>query len=131
MPWGDRTGPWGLGPRTGRGLGYCSGYSVPGNANPGNFGGGRWGGMGRGWGRGRGFGRGRGMGFGRGWAHYQYSYPVAPVPATSAVAPGAYGAFGSKEDEAAYLEDMKKSIEQELDEIKERLKELSKAPKEK
>ncbi|NPA39927.1 MAG: DUF5320 domain-containing protein, partial [Thermodesulfobacteria bacterium] len=25
MPWGDRTGPLGMGPRTGRGLGYCSG----------------------------------------------------------------------------------------------------------
>ncbi|BDC36635.1 MAG: hypothetical protein EF806_05065 [Candidatus Methanoliparum thermophilum] len=30
MPWGDRTGPMGLGPRTGRGLGLCSGYPVPG-----------------------------------------------------------------------------------------------------
>ena len=30
MPGGDRTGPLGLGPRTGRGLGYCSGYNRPG-----------------------------------------------------------------------------------------------------
>ncbi|HHY81012.1 MAG TPA: DUF5320 domain-containing protein, partial [Thermoanaerobacter sp.] len=30
MPRGDGTGPMGLGPRTGRGLGYCSGYNVPG-----------------------------------------------------------------------------------------------------
>ncbi|MCF7946089.1 MAG: DUF5320 domain-containing protein, partial [Spirochaetia bacterium] len=26
MPRGDRTGPDGMGPRTGRALGYCSGY---------------------------------------------------------------------------------------------------------
>jgi len=26
MPSGDRTGPAGQGPRTGRGLGYCNGY---------------------------------------------------------------------------------------------------------
>jgi hypothetical protein len=35
MPWGDRTGPLGLGPRTGRGLEFCSGYDVPGYMNPG------------------------------------------------------------------------------------------------
>ncbi|MFW6102913.1 MAG: DUF5320 domain-containing protein, partial [Chloroflexota bacterium] len=30
MPWGDGTGPAGMGPMTGRGLGYCSGYGAPG-----------------------------------------------------------------------------------------------------
>ncbi|KUK37400.1 MAG: Uncharacterized protein XD67_1303, partial [Thermodesulfobacterium commune] len=35
MPWGDRTGPLGLGPRTGRGLGYCSGANTPGFMIPG------------------------------------------------------------------------------------------------
>ncbi|NIW15542.1 MAG: hypothetical protein GWN31_16790, partial [Candidatus Thorarchaeota archaeon] len=33
MPRGDRTGPWGLGPRTGRAAGYCAGYPVPGFMN--------------------------------------------------------------------------------------------------
>ena len=33
MPGGDRTGPDDLGPRTGRALGYCSGYPVPGYLN--------------------------------------------------------------------------------------------------
>lgn len=33
MPRGDRTGPWGMGPMTGRGMGYCAGYSVPGFAS--------------------------------------------------------------------------------------------------
>jgi len=33
MPWGDGTGPWGLGPRTGRGAGFCAGFPVPGFLN--------------------------------------------------------------------------------------------------
>ncbi|MBN1390738.1 MAG: DUF5320 domain-containing protein [Candidatus Thermoplasmatota archaeon] len=45
MPGGDRTGPWGGGPMTGRRAGYCSGSSVPGSMS--NFGGGRGGGYGR------------------------------------------------------------------------------------
>lgn len=46
MPRGDGTGPRGLGPMTGRGAGFCTGYRAPGYMN---FGG-----------RGLGFGRGRG-----------------------------------------------------------------------
>lgn len=34
MARGDRTGPAGTGPRTGRAAGYCSGYDVPGFMNP-------------------------------------------------------------------------------------------------
>lgn len=30
MPGGDRTGPAGLGPMTGRAAGYCAGYPAPG-----------------------------------------------------------------------------------------------------
>ena len=55
MPGGDRTGPLGEGPMTGRGLGSCGGFSAPGYAQG-------TGGWGRGFGRGRGFaagGRGR------------------------------------------------------------------------
>jgi len=33
MPRGDRTGPCGTGPMTGRGAGYCAGYDLPGFAN--------------------------------------------------------------------------------------------------
>ena len=74
MPWGDRTGPLGMGPRTGRGLGFCSGFSSPGFIKGPGWGFGRgWGrGFGRSWGRGfgrgrRGFGFGRGMAWRRGW----------------------------------------------------------------
>ncbi len=47
MPGGDRTGPMGMGPMTGRGAGYCAGFTAPGFANL----------------RGRGAGLGRGRGF--------------------------------------------------------------------
>lgn len=39
MPRGDRTGPRGVGPVTGRGAGFCAGYAVPGYGNPGMMGG--------------------------------------------------------------------------------------------
>jgi len=76
MPQGDRTGPMGAGPRTGRGMGYCSGYDAPGFANP-AFG------SGFGWGRGRGGGWGGGFGrrhrfFGAGqagWGYPRYAPP--------------------------------------------------------
>jgi len=48
MPRGDGTGPMGMGPMSGRGMGFCAGYQAPGYA-----------GTGFGWrcggGRGRGF----------------------------------------------------------------------------
>jgi len=34
MPRGDRTGPAGIGPMTGRAAGYCAGYNTPGFMNP-------------------------------------------------------------------------------------------------
>ena len=57
MPRGDKTGPMGQGPMTGRRTGFCTGYDTPGCTK--NFG------PGRGFGRGTGRGMGRGMGFGR------------------------------------------------------------------
>jgi len=56
MPAGNKTGPQGMGPRTGRGAGYCAGNDSPGYANQG-FGSGYGSGFGRGFGRGM-FGRG-------------------------------------------------------------------------
>ena len=54
MPLGDRTGPLGEGPQTGRRMGYCTDYDTPGYY--------------RGTGRGRGFfRRGRGQGYGHGY----------------------------------------------------------------
>ncbi|MCF7803153.1 MAG: DUF5320 domain-containing protein [Candidatus Marinimicrobia bacterium] len=56
MPGGDRSGPWGEGPMSGRGAGWCREGDRPGYASaPGFARGRRWFG---GFGRGRGFGRG-------------------------------------------------------------------------
>ena len=88
MPRGDRTGPRGLGPKTGRAAGYCAGYPVPGYMNPApGFGRGFGFGRGRGRGRGRGFGRGWGRGFGRG---VPYPYPQFVVPQTQPQGPYVY-----------------------------------------
>ena len=75
MPGGDRTGPLGEGPMTGRRAGFCAGFSNPGYMNPlprEGFGRGRGRGLGKGWRRG--FGRGWGRGFG--WRRWQGYYPT-------------------------------------------------------
>lgn len=78
MPAGDRTGPWGLGPRTGRGLGYCAGFPAPGFMFPGSyFGFGRGIDFRRGFGRG--LGRGRGRRFWHPWFGYLGGYPYPPL----------------------------------------------------
>jgi hypothetical protein len=56
MPFGDGTGPRGMGPMTGRGAGYCAGFGQPGFVNPIP-------------------GRGK-FGFGFGWGR-RYGYPYA------------------------------------------------------
>ncbi len=86
MPGGDRTGPMGMGPMTGRRAGYCAGSGAPGFVNRalGGF-----------------FGRGRGGG--RGWRNMFYATGLpgwaragmgavgaaAAAPAASAAAPSA------------------------------------------
>ena len=77
MPFGDGTGPRGMGPMTGRGAGYCAGFSGPGFTNPlpgpTRFGFGfGWRPRYSGWGGRR--GRGRGCGFGWRWST-PYQYP--------------------------------------------------------
>ena len=123
MPRGDRTGPSGAGPMTGRAAGYCGGYFVPGYVNP-------VGGYGRGWGRGRGrgFGRGWGGGFGRG--RFVYPQPVVIQPAYQP----AYQPLAqpqSPEQEITALENYQKSLEvekadleQETGGVKARIEEL-------
>ncbi|KPL16335.1 MAG: hypothetical protein AMS26_05005 [Bacteroides sp. SM23_62] len=72
MPRGDRTGPFGEGPKTGRQMGYCTGHDSPGfvNIHPNwKFRPGRRLGRGFGWGIGRGPGSGFRGGFGPGFIH--------------------------------------------------------------
>ena len=59
MPFGDGTGPRGMGSMTGRGVGYCTSFGRPGFASV-TLGRG-WLGFNRGFGRSVGRGRGRGM----------------------------------------------------------------------
>ncbi len=119
MPGGDRTGPMGWGPMTGRAAGYCAGYSVPGYLNPipgrGWFGVGR-GGFPRGGGRGRAFGGGRGWG----WRSGFYGYPP--------YAPGYLSAYPqpTAEEEKELLQDELSTLEEEIKAIKTRLSELEK-----
>ena len=132
MPFGDRTGPSGMGPMTGRGAGFCAGYPTPGYAN--SF---PRGGFGRGWGRG--FGRGRGRGFGwRRWEgqypmpNYPRSYypaqsmPVSPVPIRFQPQIRKEDELQILEQDIKTLEEEKKAIDDELISIRKRLEELKK-----
>ncbi len=95
MPQGDRTGPDGRGPRTGRGMGFCSGANQPGFMNSGF---------------GREFGRGRGVRQGR------YAKPYAESVSQPATL--------TKEQQKKILEAEAVELEVELKAIKEKLKDL-------
>ncbi|GAB6886617.1 hypothetical protein JCM13304A_01150 [Desulfothermus okinawensis JCM 13304] len=104
MPGGDRTGPLGAGPRTGRGLGYCSGSSHPGWV------------YGRGYGRGMGFGRGRrcGRGF---WGRGRWCFYGAYVPTPYNVPYDEETEKRTLEAEANYLRNTLKEIEERLNQL--------------
>lgn len=134
MPGFDGTGPMGMGPRTGGGFGTCS----PGSGSvygPGTYprGAGRgfapWGGgRGRVWGGGR--GRGGWGGGGRGGQRWGYT-PQAhgPGPGYSGYYPPENPGWGyappSREEEASYLRDQASALEEQLQEIRNRIDELS------
>lgn len=124
MPRGDRTGPMGMGAKTGRAAGYCGGFGMPGYANPAP-------GMGAGMGFGRNPGaRGRGYGGGRrGWRNMFFATGI----------PG-WGRFGGYDAAYGYppatyqtvdpdvekqsLRRQAELLESELDAIKKRLAEV-------
>lgn len=105
MPRGDRTGPMGAGPMTGRAAGVCAGSAAPGIAS---FGRGRGCGMGFG-GGGRGFGRG----LGRGWA----------APMAGVVAP-------TGDPELAVLKQQSQQLKTDMELIQSRIQELENKPHE-
>ncbi|MFW5741727.1 MAG: DUF5320 domain-containing protein [Spirochaetota bacterium] len=83
MPRGDRTGPNGMGPMTGRAAGFCARNGEAGfTTAPGPFGWNRFGarGFGRGAARGRGAGFGYGLGYGRGFGFAYGADAQAPPP---------------------------------------------------
>jgi len=95
MPRGDRTGPNGMGPMTGRGAGYCAGYAAPGYANGGYAGG------------------GYGMGGGRGRGYRRMQYAPAPPMWDRGAYPPAYPVVDEKEalaNQADYLEQQLKAV---------------------
>ncbi len=112
MPRGDRTGPMGMGPMSGRGLGYCAGYGTPGYVQG-------WGGFGRG--RGRGFGRGMGRGWGFGRHHAAY------FPAWGYGHPGFSRSFPTGEEVRGNLEAYRDELKRELAGIEEELEGQRKA----
>ncbi|MDZ7723473.1 MAG: DUF5320 domain-containing protein [candidate division KSB1 bacterium] len=109
MPAGDRTGPRGMGPMTGRGAGFCAGFSRPGYASPGA-------------------GRGIGMrGGGRGWRNryvatgmtgwQRAGWGGGAVPPSAPYQP-------EPEDELESLQAQARSMQQNLEQINQRIQEL-------
>jgi len=112
MPRGDRTGPTGAGPMTGRAMGYCAGYEAPGyTAGPGR-------GMGRGmgWRNARGFGPGHGRGMGRGFGP-GYGRGFHPGQPYDDLAP-------TREEELQALKHQAERLQRTLDEVNQRIKDL-------
>lgn len=117
MPGGDKTGPRGQGAMTGRGMGFCAGYNVPGYMNPGVNP------------RARGnFGFGRGMGRGNRWGYYATGQPGW----ARGYFPGEFYGAGyaapmpfNRQDERQYLKGMAENLTRELEAIKARLDELN------
>ncbi|HPR32261.1 MAG TPA: DUF5320 domain-containing protein [Prolixibacteraceae bacterium] len=115
MARGNKSGPMGQGPMTGRKLGYCAGYDSPGYTK--GFGGGGGRGFGFGSGFGSGTGRGRGMGFGRRFASdssYGRSYTGTAYPNLS------------RDEEINNLKAQAESLKITQHEIEKRLNELEK-----
>lgn len=107
MPRGDRIGPYGAGPMTGRGAGFCAGYGVPGYANPiGRFGACGFGGRGRGF---RHWFLATGL---PGWMRFGYNAP----------APYQY----SKDDEKSFLKQQVDYLSKTIENLNNRLEELEK-----
>lgn len=120
MPGGDRTGPAGMGPMTGRGAGYCTGYDAPGFVSRPSGG---WFGAGRG----RGFGFGRGRGFGGGGRGFRHMYLATGLPGWMrsgwGAAPGMYRDPGP-EEEKQYLQRQAEDLQAELEDIRKRLEQI-------
>jgi hypothetical protein len=118
MPFGDRTGPQGSGPGTGRGAGYCSGFSGPGYMNPVP-------------GRGRGFSRGVGSGWigrGRGW-RCQYWMTGMPGWARAAYPEYPYIQDFTAREEVDVLRNQADFLKKQLEDIQDRINTLEKARK--
>ena len=111
MPAGNRTGPGGMGPMTGRGAGYCLGSDMPGYAA---------------------FGRGRAVrmgwgdrGWARGWRHRNW-YRATGMPGWARWGCAPSATEPTREQEAEILKGQADWLKQQLDEISQRLDQLEK-----
>jgi len=107
MPAGDRTGPEGMGPRSGRGAGYCAGYGMPGYENLAFA---------------RGYHRGR-MAGGRRFRRWQ-RYPMRMGWGGPGFFPGAYppSAPMTEEQEQEALKAEESWLQEQLDAVRNRMK---------
>jgi len=115
MPGGDRTGPSGFGPGTGRAAGYCARYPAIGYMNPI---------LGRGFGRGGGRGRrnryyATGL---TGWQRAAYGMPYA-VPYAAPYPPA-----DARDQELAALKRQAEYLEDAMNSIKKRIQEYENIP---
>ena len=112
MPGGDRTGPMGMGARSGRGAGFCAGNKQPGYSNSGPPRG-----LGMGIGRGGGFGGGR-----RGRQHRFYAVGLPEeIPFDNGTTPYQQP---SPEMEKQTLRSQADALQRELDAVRKRLGEF-------
>jgi hypothetical protein len=109
VPFGDGTGPMGMGPMIGRGAGYCGGYGRPGFTNP-AFG--PAGGYGYGY---RGYGY-PGYGALYGYSATPYAPPIGVPPAS----------VMNSEQEYDYLKNQVQIVRSQLEQIESRMRELEK-----
>lgn len=113
MPRGDRTGPVGMGPMRGRGVGYCAGFDAPGFVNRA---------PGQGFGAGYGWSRGMNRSGGGGWRHMFWATGL-PGWLRAGWHPGS----GEKADPAFEKQSLKNQetmLQSQLDSIRKRLSEL-------
>lgn len=116
MPRGDRTGPAGMGPMTGRASGYCAGYDAPGYANPAPW---------------RGFGMGWGGGWGRG-RRWRIGYDASGLPGWARFGAAPFWGYGpyfepiTEEQEIASLKAQAEWLTSQLEAVNRCLAELEK-----
>lgn len=125
MPKGDRTGPMGMGPMTGRAAGFCAGYETAGFANP-AFNRGSGGGLNRGRGGGAG-----GFGGGRGRGNMFYAAGLPGYVRFGGAGAAAANPVITPEDTKKALINRAEYMEKELETIRKRIGEIEKGSNQK
>lgn len=98
MPRGNRTGPLGLGPRTGRGLGYCATFDTPDYSKPV-------------------YGWGMAWGAGFGWRHRAYIPRLTPWGIPRYAPPTKAETLQALQSEADWLKEQLNAVQQKIDEL--------------